>query len=154
MPNDIRRVVGDLLSGHYLEIDRGAGFHHLASAYWNLGWDVTFATVAISLLSRLRGDYRFAYPVPEKGTRLIPVRERLTSYVLMTRTHPGNLRFGLANRLSTPWFARSRTCRSGRSSSGCERQDLVLFEGTAALLLVERIGELAPRAPARLPRLR
>lgn len=144
MPNDIRRVV--LVSGHYLGSKRRAGFHHLASAYWNLGWDVTFATVAISLLSRLRGDYRFAYPVREEANRLIPVRERLTSYVLMTRTHPGNLRFGLANRLSTPWFARYADVSLGSLEQRLREADLVLFEGTAALLLVERIGELAPRA--------
>ena len=52
-----RRVI--LVSGHYLGSKRRAGFHHLAQAYGSLGWDVTFVTAAISLLSRLRGDYRF-----------------------------------------------------------------------------------------------
>src|SRR5215471_4527058 len=100
MPEHSRSVV--LISGHYYGSKRRAGFHHLANAYWNLGWHVTFATVAISLLSRLRGDYRFAYPVREEANRLVPIRERLTSFVLLTRWHPGNLRFGPANRLSTP----------------------------------------------------
>jgi len=76
-----RRVA--LISGHYLGSKRRAGFHHLASAYWNLGWDVTFVTAAISHLSRLKGDYRFAYPVREEANRLVGVKERLTSYVLL-----------------------------------------------------------------------
>ena len=144
MPDAGRRVI--LLSGHYLGSKRRAGFHHLANAFWNLGWDVTFATVAISLLSRLRGDYRFAYPVREEANRLVPVRERLTSFVLMTRTHPGNLGFGLANRLSTPWFARYARVPLGALEERLRDADLVVFEGTAALLLVERIRRLAPNA--------
>lgn len=139
-----RRVV--LISQHYLGSKRRAGFHHLAEAYWRLGWDVTFVTAAISALSRLRGDYRFAYPVREEANRLVAVRERLTGYVLMTRTHPGNLRFRLANRLSRPWFARYARVRLGPLEQRLREADLIVFEGTAALLLVERIGALAPMA--------
>lgn len=142
--SDCRRVV--LISGHYLGSRRRAGFHHLAQAYWSLGWDVTFVTAAISRLSRLRGDYRFAYPVREEANRLVPVRDRLTSYVLMTQTHPGNLRFGLGNRLSAPWFARYARVKLGPLEDVLRRADLVVFEGTAALLLVERIRGLAPHA--------
>ena len=135
-----------LISGHYLGSKRRAGFHHLASAYWNLGWDVTFVTAAISRLSRLKGDYRFAYPVREEANRLVSVRDRLTSYVLMTRIHPGGLGFGLADRLATPWFARYARAPLGPLEQRLCDADLVVFEGTAALLLVERIRALAPRA--------
>ena len=144
MPEVPPRVV--LISGHYLGSKRRAGFHHLASAYWNLGWDVTFVTAAISRLSGLKGDYRFAYPVREEANRLVPVRERLTSYVLMTRTHPGGLGSDIANRLATPWFARYANAPLGRLEERLLDADLVVFEGTAALLLVERIQGLAPRA--------
>ena len=144
MPSSSRRVI--LISGHYLGSKRRAGFHHLADAFWSLGWDVTFVTAAISLLSRLRGDYRFAYPVREEANRLVPVRERMTSYVLMTRAHPGNLGFGLANRLSTPWFARYARVPLGALEERLREADLVVFEGTAALLLVERVRELATQA--------
>ena len=144
MPDTGRRVI--LISGHYLGSKRRAGFHHLASAYWNLGWDVTFVTAAISRLSRLKGDYRFAYPVREEANRLVPVRERLTSYVLMTRVHPGGLGSDFANRLASPWFARYARAPLGPLEERLRDADLVVFEGTAALLLVARIRELASRA--------
>lgn len=139
-----RRVV--LISGHYLGSRRRAGFHNLASAYWNLGWDVTFVTAAISMLSRLRGDHRFAYPVRAEANRLVEVSERLTSYVLMPRTHPGNLRFDFANRLSTPWFARYARAPLGPLADRLREADLVVFESTAGLLLFDRVRELARRA--------
>jgi 2-beta-glucuronyltransferase len=144
MPDTTRRVI--LVSGHYLGSKRRAGFHHLAEAFWNLGWDVTFVTAAISTVSRLRGDHRFAYPVREEANRLVPVRERLASYVLMTRSHPGNLRIGLANRLSSALFARYADAPLGSLEEQLRAADLVVFESTAALLLVQRVRELAPHA--------
>jgi 2-beta-glucuronyltransferase len=144
MAADFPRVV--LISGHYLGSKRRAGFHHLAGAFWDAGWDVTFVTAAISTLSRLRGDFRFAYPVREEANRLVAVRERLTSYVLLTRMHPGSLGSRLANRLSTPWFARYARVPLGPLEERLRQSDLVVFEGTAALLLVPRIRGLAPQA--------
>ena len=107
---------------------------------------MTFVTAAISTLSRLRGDFRFGYPVREEANRLVPVEERLASYVLLTRTHPGSLRFALLNRLSAPWFARYARVPLGPLEERLRGADLVVFEGTAALLLVERIRGLAPGA--------
>jgi len=144
MPPTAPRVI--LISGHYLRSKRRAGFHHLAEAYRRAGWDVTFVTAAISLLSRLRGDYRFEYPVRAEANRLVPVEERLASFVLMTRTHPGNLGLGLANRLSARWFARYARLDLGPLEDTLRGADLVVFEGTAALLLVDRIRGLAPGA--------
>jgi 2-beta-glucuronyltransferase len=143
MPADRRAI---LISGHYLGSKRRAGFHHLADAYRRAGWDVTFVTAAISHLSRLRGDYRFAYPVREEANRLVHVEDRLASFVLLTPTHPGNLGFGLANRLSRPWFARYARVPLGPLEQRLREADLVVFEGTAALLLVERVHGLATQA--------
>lgn len=144
MPDAVRRVV--LISGHYLRSKRRAGFHHLADAYWRAGWDVTFVTAHISLLSRLRGDYRFEYPVRAEANRFVPVRHRLTSFVLMTRIHPVNLRSGLANRLATPWFERYARISLDPLAESLAEAHLVVFEGSAALLLVDRVRSLASHA--------
>jgi 2-beta-glucuronyltransferase len=144
MPNAIRRVV--LVSPAYVGSKRRVGFHHLAGAFWNLGWDVTCVTAPISLLRRLRGDYRFEYPVLAEANRLVPVRERLTSFVLMTRWQPGTLRSPLANRLATPLFRRYAQVPLGPLERLLPEVDLVVFEATAALLLVPRFRRLAPGA--------
>ena len=144
MPNAPRRVI--LVSPAYLGSKRRTGFHHLAGAFWGLRWEVTFVTAPISFLSRLRRDYRFEYPVVAEANRLVPVRERLSSFVLMTRWQPGNLRAPLANRVSTQLFRRYARIPLGPLERVLPEADLVVFEGTAALLLVPRFRSLAPRA--------
>ncbi len=144
MPNVTRRVI--LVSPAYLHSKRRVGFHHLAFAFWRLGWEVVFVTAPISSLSRLHGDYRFGYPVLAEANRLVRVRDRLTSFVLMTRWQPGNLRSPLANRLATPLFRRYARIPLGPLEALLPEADLVVFENTAALLLVPRMRALAPRA--------
>jgi 2-beta-glucuronyltransferase len=144
MSADARRVV--LVSGHYLRSKRRAGFHNLAEAYWRLGWDVTFVTAAISTLSRLRGDYRFEYPVRAEANRLVEVRERLTSFVLMPWVHPGNLGSSLANTLATPLFARYARTPLGPLTAVLADSDVVIFESNASLLLVDQMRKVSPDA--------
>ena len=143
-PREHRRVA--LISGHYLRSKRQAGFHHLARAYWRLGWEVAFVTAPISLLSRAKGDYRFEYPVMAEANRLVSVDERLTSFVLMTAVHPVNLRSSIANRLAEPFFARYARTSLGRIGDFLRTADLIVFESSAALLLVDRVREISPRA--------
>ena len=144
MPAETRRVV--LVSGHYLGSKRRAGFHNLAEAYWRLGWDVTFVTAAISTLSRFRGDYRFEYPVRAEANRLVEVRERLASFVLMPWVHPGNLGSRLANRLASPLFARYARTPLGPLAGVLADADVVIFESNASLLLMDQIRKAAPDA--------
>jgi 2-beta-glucuronyltransferase len=142
--NEARRVV--LVSTHYLQSKRRASYHNLAAAYWDLGWDVTFVTAGISRLSGLRGDYRFEYPVLEDANQFVTIRSRLRSFVLLTRAHPGKLPTALANRVATPWFRRYANTSFGPLTDAFRAADLIVVEGGAALLLVERIHQLAPSA--------
>ncbi len=60
----MKRVV--LITGHYWNSKRKAGFHWLADAFLRQGWEVVFFTAPpapLSLLSVIRRDYRLDYPV-------------------------------------------------------------------------------------------
>jgi 2-beta-glucuronyltransferase len=107
---------------------------------------VTFVTAPISFLSRLRRDYRFEYPVRAEANRYVQVRERLTSFVLMTPMHPVNLRSQRANRLAAPWFERYARTSLDPLAESLASADLVIFEGSAALLLVDRVRSTASHA--------
>lgn len=139
-----RRVI--LLSSHYFESRRRAGFHWLADTLWRAGWDVTFATVGLSLISRLRSDPRMAYPVLAEANRIKRVRERLASFVLYTPFHPVDLRRDRLNRLAAPLFARYGRADLGALAETAREADLMIFESGVGLLLFDALRALNPRA--------
>ncbi len=139
------RVV--LFSYHYYASKRRAGFHFLADAYARLGWDVVFVTAPISWLSKLGEDPRFQYPVRREGGHLVRVTPSIRSYVHFTPFHPANLRSSVLNTLSTPVFIHGYPRLSlGPLADELRMADLVVFESTPALVLVDRARSLASRA--------
>jgi 2-beta-glucuronyltransferase len=140
----MKRVV--LVTSHYLNSDRKAGFHFLADAFWRAGWDVLFFTESISWLSYLNGNERCKYPLFRERHRLFRVRERLASYVWLTPFHPINLRIGLLNRLSAPVLRLYPRFSLGEAEPELARADLFVFDSDHGLFLFDRLKELNPDA--------
>lgn len=134
------------ITGHYAEAKRKAGFHWLADAYWRHGWDVLFFTQSLSWLSWLRNDVRFGYPVAAEANRLRVVRERLKSFVWLTPFHPINLRVGLLNWASAPFFSLYRKLPFRGVESELADADLFVFDSDHGLLLFDRIKAINPHA--------
>ncbi len=140
----MRRVV--LLSQHYYGSRRRTGFHNIADAFAALGWDVTFATVALSHLSRLVRDHRFAYPVRAEAGRIVTVRRHVHSYVLYTPFHPANARSALLNRMAAPLWRQYGRVRLGPLAEQLKAADLIVFESNPGLVLFDRVRALNPTA--------
>lgn len=140
----MKRVV--LVTAHYWDSKRKAGFHWIADAFWRKGWEVLFFTESISWLSWLRGDGRFQYPIFRQANRLRQVRERFATFVWFTPFHPGNLRLGLLNQLSRPLFARYGRLPLGSVEQHIAAADLIIFDSTHGLALVERFRKLNQHA--------
>src|SRR5215470_13217804 len=143
-PREVKRVV--LVTGHYLESKRQAGFHWLADAYWRAGWEVICFTSAISWLSWLQRNYRMAYPVLREANCLRWVRPGLGSYVWFTPWHPVNLRLRGLNRLVYGLFAQYGILPLGEGEALVQHADLLIFESKPGLLLFERLRRLNPGA--------
>jgi len=135
-----------LITGHVYASRRRAGFHFLAEAFHRAGWDVTFLTVAISRLSRLRGDYRMAYLAADPPNRPRRVEDRLTSFIWYTPWHPAHLRSDALNRLSRSWFSRYGDLPLGEAEAIAAGADLMVFESTPGIMLFDRLKQLSPRA--------
>lgn len=136
----MQRVV--LVTGHYLESKRQAGFHWLADAYWRAGWEVIFWTTAISWLSWLQRNYRMAYPVLREANRLRWVQPGLGSYVWFTSWHPVNLGLSPLNRLLSPVFARYGALPLGEAEAYVRDSDMMIFESKPGLLLYAQCKRL------------
>ena len=140
----MRRVV--LVSGHYLQSKRRAGFHWLADAYHQAGWQVIFVTTSLSWLSYLRRDHRLAYGLRRQANRLIWLNDRLGSYVWFTPWHPANLRVGLLNKLTRGAFAQYGELPMAGDAELFKSADLIIFESTPGLMLAPRCKRIAPQA--------
>jgi 2-beta-glucuronyltransferase len=135
-----------LVTGHYYASRRRAGFHFLADALAEGGFDVTVMTVGISPISRLRGDARFAYPVRAEAGRPIVKAPGVTSLVWWTPWHPFHLRSAWLDRVTAPLAARWADLPLGAADAAIRAADLVLVESGLPLLLVRRIRALNPSA--------
>jgi 2-beta-glucuronyltransferase len=126
-----------LITGHYWHSKRKAGFHWLADAFWQLGWEVTFFTVAISYLSVLKKDYRLRYPIFQEANQLIEVEPNFYSYVYFTPWHPANLRLNFFNWLSEGLFNQYDHFTNSTINREIKRTDLFIFESTPGILLFD-----------------
>ncbi|MDJ0697122.1 glucuronosyltransferase [Mastigocoleus sp. MO_188.B34] len=140
----MKRVI--LVTGHYWKSKRKAGFHWLADAFWQQGWQVVFMTAALSWMSVIRRDYRLAYPVLQEANKLLQVDDRIWSYVWFTPWHPGNLRLDFLNNLSQPLFSTYGELLLGEVEPMIKQADLFVFESTPALLLFKKFKRLNSNA--------
>lgn len=136
-----------LLSAHYLESKRRAGFHWLAEAFWRAGWQVTFFTTSISWLSYLVGrNHRLAYPILQEAQRIKQVRDNFYSYVWFTPWHPARFPVVLLNNMSHTLFAHYGKLPLGPIEPYIRDADMFIFESGAGLLLFDRFKSLNSHA--------
>lgn len=140
----MKRVI--LVTGHYFESKRKAGFHWLAEAYWKAGWEVIYFTAPISWLSWLRRDHRFNYPIFQEANKIKWVREGLASYLWFTPLHPINFRSELLNNLSYKLFSNYGNQYLGDIETYIQNSNLFIFESNAVLLLFTKFKKLNNKA--------
>jgi 2-beta-glucuronyltransferase len=135
-----------LVSGHYLESKRKAGFHWLADSYRRMGREVVFVTAPISRISWLRKDYRFDYPVLKEANRLKKVDEGLSSFIYFTFWHPAQLRNRILNALTYSLYVNYGRFLNGELEKLIRDCSLIIFESTPALLLFKHFKKINPTA--------
>lgn len=135
-----------LITTHYWNSKRKAGFHWIADSLARSGWDVLFFTAPISWLSALRNDYRMEYPVRKEAGKIVAFENNIKSFVWFTPWHPANLRLGLLNKISHNFFRKYAEFPLGESEEYIKQANLIVIECGPALLLVNRLKKLNPDA--------
>lgn len=139
-----RKVV--LVTGQYYGSRLKAQFHFLADSFAKQGWLATMLTVAISPISKVRGDIRFSSPIESEANRLVDKVPNIRSYIWYTPWHPFHLRSELLNRLSYPIARRYAALRLGAAEALIAEADLIIYESTHGILLFDRFKRINPRA--------
>jgi 2-beta-glucuronyltransferase len=136
-----------LLSNHWYPSPRKAGFHHLADAWHRQGHGITFATVGLSWISYVRGDFRTRYPGLRQARNVMQtVRENFASYVHFTPLHPHTTALPALDRLLAPCMDRYDRYPLGPLQERLQQADVIVYESCSALFLVNHCLELAPGA--------
>ncbi len=135
-----------LITGHYIDSKRKAGFHWLAEAYLNLGYEVLFFTAPISYLSKINGDYKFQYPIKEEKGKLIKKRESLYSYIHFTPWHVANARGRILNKITAPLANFYENYRFTEAEKFIKTSEAIIFESTPGLLLFDKIKTINSKA--------
>ena len=135
------------ITGHYYPSRRRAGFHNLADAALRLGYRVNFVTVAYSLLSYLRNDYRIHVPgIRRNHNRAVRLGNGLVSYVHFTLWHPMTFLFAPLNALSMRWMDAYGRGELGAMLPLVRETDIFVFESCPGLFLFRQIREINPAA--------
>lgn len=130
-----------LLSWHYYNSKRKAGFHFLADSFAREGHDVTFVSACISLLTLAKRKHE------TKGTGLFSnlVKEKkygkVNSIVNFSLTHNVNSRFSLVEKGSSFFYRLSKTVKNK-----LKQADYIIFESCPCLLFFNQIKEFNSKA--------
>lgn len=136
-----------LLSNHFYNSPRRAGFHHLADALHRAGHEVTFVTTGLSWISYARRDYRTRYPdIGAACNRLRTERPGLESYVHYTPLHPHTTLIPLVDRLLDGLMDRYGRYPLGQAEARVAEAQAIVYESSTALFLFSRCLRTAPGA--------
>lgn len=135
-----------MVTGHYLDSKRKAGFHHLANAFAEQGHEVLFFTAPISKLHKLKRDHLFQYPIEIEANK-ITAKGNILSYLYYTPFHLANTKFKLTNLVSSPLSSIYSNYHIQKEAEDfIATSDYIIFESTPGLFLFDRFRILNSKA--------
>lgn len=136
-----------LISYHLFNSERKAGFHWLANAFAELGWEVVFLTSAISYFSYLKKDFRLKYINKFEFNKFIQRGNNIKSYANFTIWHPVNFNSKLLNKIFSPLFDKfDKTGFAENLNNELSSTDVFIFESFSGLFHLQQIKNLNPDA--------
>ncbi|MHB0856568.1 MAG: GumK N-terminal domain-containing glycosyltransferase [Anaerolineae bacterium] len=131
-----------LLTTHCWNSKRRAGFHWIADALWQQGFDVYFVTAGLSYLDRLKHSYHFDC-LPEGRVRtLVQEKPRLHSYVIYHPWRPARCSSDLVNRVLYGWFSTYGRIPLPGLEGVVQQMDQFIFEPSMAVMFFDRFKNL------------
>ncbi len=133
-----------LVSGHFYESKRKAGFHLIADAFVDSGYSVIFVTAPCSHLFKLKKHY--SKDLNFAKNKLVKHSINMQSYVHFTLFHIANLRSSIANYLTRYLFKIYQSFSFKNLENSVKEADFVIFESTPGLFLFTKFKNLNKKA--------
>lgn len=135
----MKKVV--LLTYHYYNSRRKAGFHFLADSFKKKGFEVTFITSVASLLILIKRDYKVYEPLFFKNLLKPMYFNGIKSIINFSFLHPVSRGPISLENLFSLFFKLNSV-----SKKEINNADYIIFESTPALLFFQDVRKINPKA--------
>lgn len=134
-----------LITYHHWKSKRKAGFHLLAKAFYDLGYEIVFITGAISRFSILKKDFRLESVDKKSFNKIKKEKDNFYTYTWYTNWHPVNLRNRFLNKLSYSIFGNYASLfKDEEIISFIKDSYAFVFESFPGLFLFASLKKLSP----------
>ena len=125
-----------LITSHFLNSKRKAGFHNIAYSLLEKGYTVLFLTGNASYIHHLKKDYRASLINNTSLNKLLKEKEDLYQFIRFTNIHPVNFRSDLINKIFLPSVKKYSEALSGLDElkNFIDESSLFIFESFPGLL--------------------
>lgn len=137
-----------LITSHFRDSKRKAGFHHIADSLLKKGYEVLFLTGDVSLFRYLRKDYKNSLSVKATYNTLLTSENNLSQFIRFTYLHPVNFKNNILNKLALPFVKNYSDKLSGFNELDdfINESDLFIFESFNGLFWYEHFKKLNSKA--------
>lgn len=137
-----------LITSHFLNSRRKAGFHNIAYSLLELGYEVLFLTGNASYIHHLKSDYRASLINQTPLNKILKEKENLYQFIRFTRLHPVNYRSDLVNKIFLPSVKKYSNAlnKFEELKIFIKDSELFIFESFPGLLWFDFFKKLNPGA--------
>lgn len=137
-----------LITSHFWNSKRKAGFHNIADSLMKMGYEVLFLTGNASYIHHLKSDYRASLINDSVLNKLIRESDKLNLFIRFTPLHPVNYRNRILNSLLLPSIRNYGEALSGfdELSDYIKLSDIFIFESFPGLLWFDHFKRLNKNA--------
>lgn len=137
-----------LITSHFWNSKRKAGFHNIGEALVNKGYEILFLTGNASYIHHLKGDYRAALINKTRLNELERIDDNVNQFIRFTKIHPVNYRIPAINTLLLPSIKKYAEVLKGFNDVNefIGESELFIFESFPGLLWFDHFKKLNPKA--------
>lgn len=129
-----------IISTHVYNSRRRASLHWIADSLSDEGYNVSFLTTGLSLISKIKGDYRL-----QEINRKSSYTKNVKSYPIISIYHPVNLRNGFLNAAAWPLWAKYPN-QFKKIIKTVKYPDVIIIESGSSVALTDIVRSAFPQS--------
>lgn len=134
-----------LITCHVPTSKRKAGFHWIADAFHEKGWNVDFIT-CYSTIDVVKGDYRAKLLNSYSRNEIVELKKNFRFFISRELWRPVNLKRKFLNGVTGPFFSMYKFTAPKSLKNSTKDSDIIIFESIPEIMYLEEIKKINPSA--------